>query len=342
MNLSNLDEVMVGEQEYRLKQARELVLKSLIENWGEAIGLPLQLREKLNKECPLDIKGEIIQSESGKDALKAVITLDDGLKIESVLMKHGQDSADAEKRNTVCVSSQVGCTMGCAFCATGSMGFKRSLTKWEIIEQVIFFARLLKKENQRVSNVVFMGMGEPFLNYDNVIAAIRILNDKGSLNIGARKISISTCGVIEGIRNLAQENLQVNLAISLHAPEDELRSKLMPINIKYPLKEVLKEVDEYIRKTSRQVMFEYLLLKGINDSEEDAEKLAKLMKKPLYFVNLIVYNPTGKRGLEPSPSNNVKLFKNVLEKSGVEFSERYRFGRDIKAACGQLASKNSF
>lgn len=333
MKLDNLKEVLKNESKYRLKQANEAIFKSLIDDWSSASYLPPKLRETLNKECNLDVKGEVIGSD--ESALKAIITLDDGLMIESVLMRH------TGGRSTVCVSSQVGCPMKCGFCATGAMGFSRNLTKDEIVGQVLFFARYLKKRgNENITNIVFMGMGEPFLNYDNVLSAIRILNDKEGLNIGARKISISTSGVIDGINKLAEENLQVNLAISLHASYDELRSRLMPVNIKYSLEEVLSAVDSYIKKTSRQVMFEYIMLSGINDSKEDAKKLAKIMKKPLYFVNLIVYNPTGKEGMEPSSHNSVRKFKEILDKAGAHVSERYRFGGEINAACGQLATGN--
>lgn len=328
-----MDKILENEPKYRLKQIKEAVFEDLIEDWSNAENLPLQLREKLKEKCSLEIKGKILQSESDGDALKTVIILDDGFKIEGVLMRH------EDGRNTVCVSSQVGCSLGCSFCATGEMGFKRNLTVWEITEQVLFFARVLQKEDERVSNVVFMGMGEPLLNYENVLSAIRILNDRDGFNIGARKISISTSGIIEGIEKLAKEDMQINLAISLHAPDDDLRSQLMPINEKYPLVKILNAVDNYIKKTSRQVMFEYLLLKGINDSEEYAEKLAKLMRKPLYFVNLIVYNPAGKSGMEPSFSGDIKKFKEILEKADVPVSQRYRFGRSIKAGCGQLSAK---
>ena len=339
MNLDNLEEVLINEPKFRLQQIKKAVFGNLIENWFEAAYLPLPLKDKLKKKCSLEIKGEIDGSGNNGDVLKAVIVLDDGVKIESVLMRHENGLADSGRRNTVCVSSQAGCAMGCGFCATGAAGFKRNLTAWEIVGQVLFFARYLKNESERVSNVVFMGMGEPFLNYENVLSAIRILNDKDGLNIGARKISVSTCGIIEGIEKLAGENIQVNLAVSLHAPDEELRLKLMPVNKKYPLKKVLSAVDGYIKKTSRQVTFEYLLLRGINDSEDRAEKLAKLMRKPLYFVNLIIYNPTGAKDMEPSFSRDVKRFKEILEKFGVPVSQRYRFGGDIKAACGQLALK---
>lgn len=217
------------------------------------------------------------------------------------------------------------------------MSFKRNLKDFEIVEQVLFFARYLKNSQERVTNVVFMGMGEPFLNYENVISAIKILNDKEGFNLGARKFSISTAGIIEGIEKLAEEKLEVNLAISLHAPDDKLRSKLMPIGKKYSIKKILETVDDYIRKTNRKVMFEYLMIKDVNDSDSLAKKLIKLMKKRLYLVNLISYNPTA--DFKPSSKERIQKFKSILEKAGVYVTERYRFGREIKAACGQLAGK---
>jgi 23S rRNA (adenine2503-C2)-methyltransferase len=328
MNIINLERVLSHEPKYRLKQAKEAVFKNLIENWLEAKVLPLDLREKLNKECMLDINA--IFSSREKEVIKSRIILEDGLSVETVLMKHN------DARNTVCVSSAVGCLLTCTFCATGKMGFKRNLSAMEIIEQVLFFARLLKKENARVSNIVFMGMGEPFLNYENVLAAIRILNDKEGLNIGARHISISTAGITEGIKKLAEEKLQINLAVSLHAPNNGLRSKIMPINKKYYIEKILATVDEYIKKTKRQVMFEYILIKDINDSDKFARELAALVKKPLYFLNLILYNPTGLPGFKPSSSARIKQFKEILRKNKIKFSQRFRFGEKIKAACGQL------
>lgn len=333
MDLSRLESILAQEPKYRLKQAKEAVFKNLITDWSEATNLPPKLRKELNKKCPLEINGKIIQSAENGGAIKAIIILADDLKIESVMMPHKGE------RFTVCVSSQIGCPLGCRFCATGASGFRRNLTSTEIVEQVLFFARHLKKTSaKKITNVVYMGMGEPFLNYDNVLASIRILNDKDGLNIGARKISVSTSGLIEGIKKLAEEKLQINLAISLHSPETDLRSALMPVNRKYPLKDVMAAVDNYIRKTSRQVMFEYILLKGVNDTPAHAGKLAKLTRKPLYFVNLILYNPIGRQGLKPSAAKDVKKFKEILERAGVAVSERYRFGRKIKAACGQLAA----
>ncbi len=332
MNLENLDKILRDEPKFRLIEAKRDVFVNLIETWNEAKFIPAPLREKLGKEFPLEINGQIFRSKDGK-TVKALIFLDDGERIESVLMM-------APKRATICVSSQVGCPMGCKFCATGKLGFTRNLTSGEIIAQILFFARFLKSDEtgRKITNVVFMGMGEPFLNYDNVITAIKILNDKNGLNIGARHISISTSGVIPGIKKLQEENLQVNLAISLHAPLNKLRSSLMPINDRYPLEDLMAAVKEYVEATNRKVMFEYLLIDGINDTEECARALAGLMRNPLYMVNLIPYNSTG--GFRESPPQTIKKFKESLENQGVNVTQRFRFGRDIDAACGQLAAKN--
>lgn len=329
MNLTKLSKVLEKEPAYRLKQSRKAVFRDLIEDWNQATNLPLYLRENLNKECSLSINGEFFISKDQK-TVKALIFLEDGFKIESVLMRH-------KRRNTICVSSQVGCALGCKFCATGKMGFKKNLGVFEIVEQVIFFAKYLKKTKEKVTNIVFMGMGEPFLNYENVISAIKILNDKEGFNLGVRKFSISTVGITEGIKKLSEEKLQINLAISLHAPDDKLRSQLMPIGKKYNIKKILEAVDDYIEKTNRKVMFEYLMIKDMNDSDDLARKLIKLMKRRLYLVNLISYNPTA--DFKPSSKERIQKFKSVLEKAGVYVTERYRFGREIKAACGQLAER---
>ena len=348
MDLTNLEKVLEGEPKFRLKQANEAVFKNFISDWSEATFFPVELRNKLNESCPLEIKADVLVSKD-KDSVKAKITLKDGLQIETVLMRH------ADGRNTVCVSSQVGCPLGCLFCATGKMGFKRNLTTNEIVEQVVFFERLLCHSREggnphkttwipdqvgddisRVTNVTFMGMGEPFLNYDNVWGAVKIFNDAKYFNIGVRSLSISTAGIIEGINRLANEPLHVNLAISLHAPNDGLRKSLMPIDKKYPLPEVLKAVDEYIQKTKRKVMFEYVLIKGVNDSNECAYELAKIMNKKLYFVNLILYNDTGI--YKASDTKRVDGFRAILEKLKIRYTQRHRFGDDISAACGQFAT----
>jgi len=326
MNTKLIEEKIKEEPSFRIKQIRKLIYKDLIEDWDEATVLPLKLREELKKEFSLEIKHKIFEDNK---TLKALIEFEDGAKIETVLMEHNDD------RFTVCVSSQVGCPLGCLFCATGT-SFKRNLTSFEIMEQILLFSRYLKKRNKKVTNIVFMGMGEPFLNYDNVINSIKMINSPEYFNIGSRKISISTAGIIEGIERFSNEDLQVNLSISLHAPNDELRSKLMPINKKYSVEKLLNSVDEYIKKTNRKVMFEYLMIKDENDSLKCAEELATLMKRPLVMVNLIVYNPTGK--FKPSSEEATRKFKDYLEKKGVFTTQRYEFGRKIKAACGQLAA----
>ena len=241
MNLTKLEKVLEKEPAYRLKQVKKAAFRDLIDDWNKVSTLPLRLREKLNKGCPLLINGELFFSADQK-TIKTLITLNDGLKIESVLMRHKPRSRKSlteqvrygerfslrgKNRNTICVSSQIGCPLDCKFCATGKMGFKRNLEVFEMVEQVIFFARYLKKTKEKVTNIVFMGMGEPFLNYENVISAIKILNDKEGFNLGARKFSISTVGITEGIKKLAEEKLQINLAISLHASNNKLRSELI-------------------------------------------------------------------------------------------------------------------
>jgi 23S rRNA (adenine2503-C2)-methyltransferase len=337
MNLDNLEKIFSGKPAFQLRQAKEAVFKNLIEDWSEATNLSKDLRETLNKECPLNPpagrQAKFFVSD-GKKTVKALMALDGGLKVETVLMRYENG------RNTVCVSSQIGCPLGCLFCATGQMGFKKNTETHEVIEQVLLFARYLKKEKQRVDNVVFMGMGEPFLNYENVMAAIKILNNqKEGLSIGARHISISTIGITEGIEKLANEPLQVNLAVSLHAPNNELRSKIVPANKKYPIEKVFKAAENYLKKTGRKVMFEYIMIKGLNDSLAHAKELAGLVKNlgaKLCVINLISYNPTGT--FEPSPQETIKIFKNILMEKGVNATQRYKFGRNIKAACGQLGS----
>lgn len=338
-SLEELKKLLEDEPSFRLEQVKKAVFSDLIDNWDGAIGLPKKLREKLSEKYALgqEFKNKEIFISNDNQTIKALFILQDDLKIESVLMKH------SDNRRTVCVSSQAGCAMNCKFCAAGHQGFKRNLSISEIIGQVLFFARLLKKSNEKVSNIVFMGMGEPLLNYKNVLEAIKILNDEDGFNIGARRISVSTSGIIEGIEKLAKEGLQINLAVSLHAPNNILRSKLMPINKAYPIEKILSTVKNYMEETERRVMFEYLMIDGINDPPILAKELASLLKtleKPLYFVNLIGFNPAGHCEFKPSPTAKVKKFREILEKSGISVTERYRFGREIKAACGQLAGIN--
>jgi len=336
MDLQLLKKLLNDQPKYRFSQCQKAVFVDLIDDWDQAYVLPKELRESLNKEIDLEIIGQ--NSELDNNVTKALLPLSDKNQIETVLMKH------KDKRNTVCVSSQVGCPLGCLFCATGQMGYKRNLTTDEIIMQVLYFSRILKKDKQKVTNIVFMGMGEPFLNFENVMDAIKIFNDKDGINIGARHISVSTIGIPQGIKDLAKQDLQVNLAISLHAPNDKLREQLIPINKKYNIRDVLNAAKIYIEQTNRQIMFEYVMIKGFNDQPNHAQELVDLLKpfpRKLYLINLILYNPSEfpKNKFQPSTRKQVEIFKHILGRNKISVTERYRLGRGIQAACGQLANK---
>lgn len=322
---------------FREKQIRKAYYVDLAASWKDVTVLSKELREKLDNEIVWDtLKAEKLVKNKEDDCYKAALKTEDGRQIESVLIRH------EDGRNTVCVSSQVGCPLNCAFCATGQSGFKRNLKDYEIAEEVIYFARLLKNmplkdgfESAKITNIVFMGMGEPMLNYDNVLSAIKILNNKEGFNLGARRISISTIGIPEGIRKLAKEELQVNLAFSLHAPNDKLRSGLCPVNKKYSIKRVMEAIDDYIERTNRKVMVEYVMLKNVNDNPEQARELSELLAgRKLYYVNLIIYNTT--LGFNPSPAEKVQKFREILEKNKIQVTVRKEFGREIWAACGML------
>lgn len=334
MDIKKIQEILKDEPKFRFKQVYEAIFQKFIDNWDDVTVLSLALREKLKAECPLDIPAETLES-ADKNTVKAALSLDGG-RVETVLMRHG------DGHNTVCVSSQIGCLLGCKFCLTGEGGFERSLKFHEIVEQVLFFSRYLRCHNERVSNIVFMGMGEPFMNYDEVMKAIRFFNDKDTFNIGARKISVSTVGIIDGIKKISNEPLQLNLALSLHAPDDELRQEIMPVAKNNPLKSLLKAVKSYIEKTNRKVMIEYLMLDKINDSSAQAQRLADLLKASLgklFVVNLISYNET--QNFRTSPPAVITNFKKILEREGVETVQRFKFGRDVQGACGQLARHGS-
>jgi 23S rRNA (adenine2503-C2)-methyltransferase len=346
MDLEKIENLLKGELLYRSKQVGKVLYKDLIDNWDDATVLPIKLRKKLKKETPIILDFNTVTSLKGS-SIKAVIELKDGLNVESVLMQHSRG------RNTVCVSSQVGCPLNCVFCKTGKIGYLRNLNHYEIVEQVLFFSYYLKKvtkptkkigalgTHETVKNIVFMGMGEPFLNYDNVIKAIRFLNDKDKFNIGARHISVSTAGIPNKIKEFSYENLQVNLAVSLNSPDDKIRQKIMPIAQKYPIKEVIDAVKFYIGKTNRRVMFEYIMIKDLNDADALAEQLVKLLGGLLCFINLIPYNGED-RDLKPTPRRRIIKFRSILENGGITVTERFRFGEDINAACGQLTYRKIF
>lgn len=334
MDIFNIIPALEGYPEFRRRQAFSYVYNHLIDNWDQASQLPLDLRYKLNRQAPLGIDAEAYYS-TDRRTIRAVLARDSHF-YEAVLMRHGN-------RNTVCVSSQIGCAMGCRFCATGRLGLAGSLEAGEIVSQVLYFARLLKKQEQKVNNVVYMGMGEPLANYEEVIKSVKDLNDSNGLNIGARRISISTVGLVDGINKLAKNPLQLNLAVSLHAPNDDLRGKLMPVNQRYGISVLLSAVRNYQTETRRKVLIEYILLKQVNDRPEHAKELADRLKAGLihglYTVNLIGYNKT--KDFSPSSREDVSRFKNLLKRTGVPVVERYKFGQNIKAACGQLAGEKA-
>jgi 23S rRNA (adenine2503-C2)-methyltransferase len=335
MDLNQVRQVLEGlkEQNFRLAQAKRAFYSELLPSWDSMTTWPKALRSKVSETAPWDALSEVSsQTSSRGDTAKKLFACADGLKIEAVLMRHEAG------RNTVCVSSQAGCPMGCAFCATGAQGFKRNLTADEIVEQVVMFGRLLAP-TAKVTNVVFMGMGEPFNNYDQVMRAIRILNDPEGFGLGARHMTVSTCGLVPGIERFANEDLQVNLAISLHAPDDTTRDRIMPVNRAYSIPVLMEAVDAYAARTNRRVMFEYLLLDGVNDSPAQADALADLLSRNrrLYQVNLIKYHATGK--FEPTAVPEREAFMQRLRDHGILVTFRVSFGEDIDAACGQLAGR---
>lgn len=325
-----------GLPNYRISQVREAIFNKGITSWSEASSLPSDLREKLEKDQPiLSFKvSKIICSQQDKVA-KALLTLRDGLQIETVLLKP-QDTW------SVCVSSQVGCPLRCAFCSTGKMGFKRDLTQEEITDQVLMWFQYIHKEKlgDRISSVVFMGMGEPLLNYLNVVKAAQELSNPDALNIGARHISVSTSGIADKLHKLAVDLPQANLAISLHNADNAERSKIMPVNRRFDLDDLKKALEEYIAMTSRQVFLEYSVIENVNSRPEHLRKLAdwiySVRDNYLLHVNLIACN-LGKG--EKTSDKIVKDFASGLKKMGIGVSIRKSMGNDILAACGQLASQ---
>ena len=328
---------------YRFKQIKLAVYRDLKDGFGLIDNIPLALRNELDCLMPFNELVLRMEQRSVDGSVKALFGVLDNVAIESVLIPYGDGT------RTVCISTEAGCQADCAFCATGHLGFTRVLTPFEIVEQVLYFARELKSKGERVTNVVFMGEGEPFLNYDNVRNAILLLNDKDGFNLGQRRISVSTSGIVPGIERFADEDWQVNLAISLHAPVTGLRSILMPINRTYPLEQLMPALDAYVAKTNRKLMIQYLVLGGLNDSIHNADALADLIHKykevlRLSVVNLIVYNPvkdsSGRpdRFKAPRPAS-LRAFEEVLTKREIDWTRRASFGSDISGACGQLAGE---
>ena len=292
--------------------------------------LPQRLRERLAEETTVNPLSPvaILDSTDGYTR-KALFALPDGRQIEAVLMRY-------DTRQTLCISTQAGCAMACPFCATGQMGFMRNLSAGEIVAQVLHYARLLSREEKEVTNIVFMGMGEPLANYAETWRAIRRLNDPAGFNLGARRMTVSTVGLVPAIRQMSKEAEQVGLAVSLHAPTDELRNVIVPINRRYPLAMLLKGVRDYIATTRRRVTFEYALMDGLNDSDPQADQFAALVQELLCHVNLIPLNPTPDSPWSGSPDERVYAFRDRLLAAGVPTTVRLRRGIDIAAGCGQL------
>jgi 23S rRNA (adenine2503-C2)-methyltransferase len=321
-----------GEPAYRAAQVRQAVTRDLVASWDEVSTLSRALRARLEETVPF---AELVVEETQHAAdgtVKARFRTLDGFPLETVLMRTGD-------RRTVCVSSQSGCALGCTFCATGAMGLGRDLTRGEILEQLLWAARLARADETRIGNVVLMGMGEPLQNVDEVLAFCHLANDPDGFGLGARSIAISTAGWVPGIDRLAAEPLQLKLALSLHAPNDALRDQLMPVNRRYPLAQLMAACRRYREATRRRVFVEYLMLDGVNDAPGLADELAGLLQATApgaFHVNLIVYNPTDSP-FRASPEPVIRRFLDRLEARSMPASVRRSKGTDIAAACGQLA-----
>ncbi len=320
---------------FRLKQIIEGICHNHYTSYDQFTNLPKELLAKLSATLPVySIKPLHTQTSSSGDTTKTLFETSDGKQIEAVLMRF-QDG-----RNSVCISCQAGCQMGCKFCATGKLGLLKHLTYEEIFDQALYYAQILHQENQEISNIVFMGMGEPFMNYDQVLQAADMLSDPQYLGMGARRITLSTSGVVPGILKLADNPKQYNLAISLHSPDQLTREKIMPIARRWPLEELMEAIQTYIKQTKRRVSYEYVMLKGINDSSEQAQQLGKLLQGQLCHVNLIPYNATDS-DFQTTDSQQIKNFRDTLESLGVNATIRVTMGQDIAAACGQLANQSA-
>ena len=331
----NLDELKnemeaLGEKKYRAEQIFKWIYVDKVKEFEEMTNLSIELREKLKQNYTMCNFNILKKQESSDGTKKYLFDVLDGNAIETVLMQyhHGK---------TVCVSSQIGCKMGCKFCASTGIKFIRNLTAGEIVEQILAVEQDI---NDKISNIVFMGIGEPFDNYDNVMQAIKILNNQKGLNIGARHISISTSGLVPMIYKFADEELQCTLSISLHATNDEKRSKMMPINNRYNIKELMEACKYYIKKTNKRISFEYALAKDNNDNLEDAKELVKLLKGMLCHVNLIPINKIENGSFTKSSNENIIKFRDYLNDHGIVATIRRELGSDIDAACGQLRRKN--
>ncbi len=313
---------------FRFSQLESFIYEQSIIDFDQITVFNKELRKELKdkfKISSLTLKDQYVS----QDCIKFLLETLDANIIEVVLLKH------KDNRNTLCVSTQIFCPLKCKFCATGAQKFQRNLNENEIISQILIVNNILKNENEKITNIVFMGMGEPFLNYQNLIKSLKIINEK--IKIGARHITVSTAGIVPRIIDFADLMTQITLAISLHAPNDELRSELMPINDKYNLCELFKSIDYYIEKTKRRVSFEYVLIKDVNDSVKCANQLSSLLKNRLSHVNLLIYNPHPFADFKKPSIEKVTQFKEILESNNINVSIRKSLGDELSGACGQLA-----
>jgi 23S rRNA (adenine2503-C2)-methyltransferase len=332
--LAKLTDEMVGlgESKYRAKQLYSWLYQKHVLDFNQMSDISKGFRAILLRNYCLSLPSVFKRQDSEDGTIKLLLQMENGAKVETVLMRYNYG-------NVICVSSEVGCNMGCAFCASGLLKKERNLTAAEMVGEVLVMNQILSDEKENVTHIVVMGTGEPFDNYDNVMAFIRIMNAQEGLAIGARHITVSTCGLVDGIKKYAKEGLQINLAISLHAPNDKIRQQIMPIAKAYPLDQLMEAVHYYEENGGRRVTFEYIMLKGVNDSLECADELAKLIRGTLAYVNLIPYNPVKEKPYERSPEPQVRAFWDRLMKQGINTTIRKEFGSDIDAACGQLRVK---
>lgn len=323
-------------REYRLTQLYRAAAKEFCASLNEVTTLPKIMREALAERGITLWSIELVTLQRSRDrrTTKGLFRLHDGKEVEAVLMEHRGD------RTTICISSQAGCAFACAFCSTGQAGFGRNLRAVEIFDQARYFALALHARGKRASNVVFMGMGEPFHNYEAVMEATALLNDPHGFGLGHRHITISTVGLVDRIDQFAGEGIQVNLAISLHAPNDAIRGAIMPVNRKHDLTELMASCARYVERTNRKIFFEYVMLAGVNDSDACARELAALLRGRLYHVNLIPYNATPDAPFAGSDDERIWHFAAILDGEGIPVTVRHNMGRDIAAACGQLRAQS--
>ena len=321
--------ISIGDKKFRAVQVYDFLYKKRVKSIDEMTNIGNNIKERLKKDFDM-FKIKIVLKQSDKDVSKYLFELSDGGRIESVLMYHDYGIS-------ICVSSQIGCNMGCAFCESGRLKKVRNLEAYEIVQQILLIEEDIGK---RISHVVIMGIGEPFDNYDNVMRFIKIINEGKGIDIGSRHITVSTCGLIPGIKKFMNEEGQVNLAISLHAPNNEIRDKIMKINKVYKIEELIEVIKEYIKKTNRRVTFEYILLENVNDSNECAYQLVKLLKGINCYVNLIPYNETENIGFKRTKNAQIMKFYDILKKSSINVTVRREFGGKVDAACGQLRANN--